>query len=152
MHRSNIMLSICVLLGLGSLGWAQTQDPYFSGTENGSPNPQATAGKVRSEGDKASHTQFLARRSFEMPVMLHDQQAREIRLYVSSNGGRQWQLYNRFRPDAKSLPFNCRNDGEYWFSLYTINQSNAVYPMPTNFEPMLKLRIDTQRPLLEAQA
>ena len=87
-----------------------------------------------------------------MPVMLHDQQAREIRLYVSSNGGRQWQLYNRFRPDAKSLPFNCRNDGEYWFSLYTINQSNAVYPMPTNFEPMLKLRIDTQRPLLEAQA
>ena len=152
MHRSNIMLSICVLLGLGSLGWAQTQDPYFSGTENGSPNPQASAGQGRSEGDKASQTQFLARRSFEMPVMLHDQQAREIRLYVSSNGGRQWQLYNRFRPDAKSLPFNCRNDGEYWFSLYTINQSNAVYPMPTNFEPMLKLRIDTQRPLLEAQA
>ena len=114
-------------------------------TAAASPNRSAT-------GTSKPGVQFLNRRSFEMPLVLHDQEAREVRLYVSANGGRQWQLYNRYRPDAESLAFACRNDGEYWFALYTLNQQNSIYPMPTTFEPMLKLRVDTERPLLEAQA
>jgi hypothetical protein len=152
MNRASVLLFSWVLLGHSSLDAAQTGDPYFSGS---SPTDGAVATAEQNTAARANtdtQIQFLDRRSFEMPVMLHDQEAREIRLYVSSNGGRQWQLYNRFRPDAKNLPFTCRNDGEYWFSLYTINQANAIYPMPATFEPMLKLRVDTQRPLLEAQA
>lgn len=152
MNRATVLMFSWILLGHSSWVGAQTSDPYFSAGRPSAESGVTPEQNTESQTNSTSQIQFLDRRSFEMPVMLHDQQAREIRLYVSSNGGRQWQLYNRFRPDAKNLPFTCRNDGEYWFSLYTINQSNAIYPMPATFEPMLKLRVDTQRPLLEAQA
>ena len=86
--------------------------------------------------------------------------AEEIRLYVSSDLGLNWQAVqasrpeqtNNLRPDA-TLPgkfdFLAQVDGEYWFAVRTLDGKGKLHP--PNFDAGLKVIVDTKQPTLNIQ-
>src|SRR5262245_4270331 len=54
--------------------------------------------------------------------------AREIRLYVSRDRGRNWQQVQAVAPDAGKFNFQAPADGEYWFIVRTLDGKNHLHP------------------------
>ncbi|MFK7778467.1 MAG: hypothetical protein QM501_10220 [Gimesia sp.] len=75
--------------------------------------------------------------------------AREIRLYVSTDRGVSWNHLKSVAPTARKFPFEATQDGEYWFSVRTLDSKNQLHPSGRVFEPGLRVVIDTTPPLLE---
>ena len=74
--------------------------------------------------------------------------AREVQLYVSSNRGGVWQLYDRKAPAARRFLFRAARDGEYWFASRTVHGEES----PSGEEPQtpeLRVVIDTTKPHLK---
>ncbi|HRE99638.1 MAG TPA: hypothetical protein PLI18_03910 [Pirellulaceae bacterium] len=132
-----------VLIGCAAAAAPAQDDPYFRRPPVGQPAAQPV---------EASPVSFFPKRSFSMPVTVHDRDALELRLFVSADRGQSWNLHSRSRPDVRSLSFEAPQDGEYWFALHTITSANASQEAPFEFVPALRLLIDSQRPVLDAEA
>lgn len=74
--------------------------------------------------------------------------AREIRLYASTNQGQQWQLIQSVQPQSGRFQFQAPGDGDYWFSVQTVDGQGGVHPAG-QMQPGLIVRVDTTRPLLQ---
>ena len=135
-----IGLSFCVVATAAGQG----TDPYFGNPPVGAPATPVAA-------PLESEVRYFNRRDITMPVQVYDQATRELRLFVSDDQGRNWRLQGRARPDVPSITFNAPQDGEYWFALHTVTPANAFAEVPLEFVPALKLRIDTQRPVFDAE-
>ena len=84
--------------------------------------------------------------------------AREIRLYVSRDRGRTWQLdktvfseQGRFNPDANKFKFQATADGEYWFLVRTLDAKNHLHPDLNATDPGLQVVVDATPPRLELE-
>ncbi|WP_339732522.1 hypothetical protein [uncultured Gimesia sp.] len=75
--------------------------------------------------------------------------AREIRLYVSTDRGVTWNHLKSVSPSTRKFPFEATQDGEYWFSVRTLDSKNQLHPSGRVFEPGLRVVIDTTPPQLE---
>lgn len=75
--------------------------------------------------------------------------AREIRLYVSTDRGVTWNHLKSVAPMARKFPFQATQDGEYWFSVRTLDSKNQLHPSGRVFEPGLRVVIDTTPPQLD---
>lgn len=75
--------------------------------------------------------------------------AREIRLYASIDRGVTWKHIKSVPPTARKFPFEATQDGEYWFSVRTLDSRNQLHPSGRVFEPGLRVVIDTTPPKLE---
>ncbi|MCA9022994.1 MAG: hypothetical protein KDA74_22745, partial [Planctomycetaceae bacterium] len=75
--------------------------------------------------------------------------AREIRLYVSTDRGVTWNHQQSVSPATRKFPFEATQDGEYWFSVRTLDSKNQLHPSGRVFEPGLRVVIDTTPPQLE---
>lgn len=75
--------------------------------------------------------------------------AREIRLYVSTDRGVTWKHTQSVSPSTRKFPFTATQDGEYWFSVRTLDSQNQLHPSGRVFEPGLRVVIDTTPPQLE---
>lgn len=75
--------------------------------------------------------------------------AREIRLYVSTDRGVTWNHMKSVAPTTRKFPFEATQDGEYWFSVRTLDSNNQLHPSGRVFEPGLRVVIDTTSPQLE---
>lgn len=75
--------------------------------------------------------------------------AREIRLYVSRDQGRNWQQVQAVTPQAGKFNFQATADGEYWFIVRTLDSRNALHPDASNNEPGLQVIVDTTPPRLQ---
>ncbi|QDU09177.1 hypothetical protein [Gimesia aquarii] len=75
--------------------------------------------------------------------------AREIRLYVSTDRGVTWNHMKSVAPTARKFPFEANQDGEYWFSVRTLDSNNQLHPSGRVFEPGLRVVIDTTPPQLD---
>ena len=71
----------------------------------------------------------------------------EVQLYSSEDGGRNWNLISRADPSQKHFTFRAPRDGEYWFSVRTLNEAGQVTPT-TNPKPELHVVVDTVAPKL----
>src|SRR5262245_3191934 len=70
---------------------------------------------------------------------------REIQLYVSTDQGRTWYRAGSTTPDAKGFEFRAERDGQYWFTLQTIDRDNRADPLTMQgARPQLKVYVDTQ--------
>lgn len=107
---------------LGSNAWGQGRQPFITGTQSFSIPFQVDA-------------------KIPNPV--------EVQLYVSENGGQNWQLYARQRPDAKVFQFQAKSDGTYWFASRTIADKEPV--SQRSLVPELQVIIDSQRPQLQLE-
>lgn len=73
--------------------------------------------------------------------------ATEVVLYVSIDQGRSWNEVTRARADVRSFLYRAQRDGEYWFSVRTIDDSGRMWPTGGH-APELGVIVDTQIPQL----
>ena len=75
--------------------------------------------------------------------------AREIQLHVSHNQGETWELAQVLAPDGGKFEYTCTADGEYWFSVKTLDGQKQLHPPRGSYETGLIVVVDTTTPLLD---
>jgi hypothetical protein len=74
----------------------------------------------------------------------------EVQLFVSADRGANWRLYSKVEPTQGSFLFRASVDGEYWFTVRTLDRSGQIRPQGP--PPILRVRIDTSPPTLQLTA
>ncbi len=94
-----------------------------------------------------------SQKSFEIPftIGIAQKDVVEVVLQMSTDRGMTWQEHSRRAPAAKSFPFSCRADQEFWFAIQTINRNGQRDPTPQALKPELRIAVDTVRPKMEFQ-
>jgi hypothetical protein len=77
--------------------------------------------------------------------------AKEIRLYLSLDEGKNWRLSRQVNPDAAKFDFEAPAPGEYWFAVRTLDGRNQLYPPSEVLTPGLKVIVDTTPPTLAVE-
>lgn len=77
--------------------------------------------------------------------------APELQLYVSQDQGKNWKFYSKAVPTAGHFTFRALSDGEYWFSLRSIEKGTPA-PDVSKLTPGLKVMFDTRDPELQFTA
>ena len=75
--------------------------------------------------------------------------AKEIRLFLSRNGGVEWQHAQTVAPEAGRFDFKAQVDGEYWFAVRTVDGTNQLHPDANVAEPGLIVIVDRTAPDLQ---
>ncbi len=78
-------------------------------------------------------------------------QPAEVRLFVSEDQGMKWRAEARVKPDQQSFGFRAPHDGEYWFSIRTIDREGHSHPEGP-YESQLLVIVDTITPRLDLSA
>ncbi len=75
----------------------------------------------------------------------------EVQLLISTDQGKNWQVYDRRAPTAREFLFRGSRDGEYWFSVRTIDSAGAAHP---SGDPKAELMVllDTIQPKVDFHA
>ena len=74
----------------------------------------------------------------------------EVQLYISRDKGKTWSFHSRQPTSAREFPFTSDGDGEYWFSIKTLDRDRRLLP-DGDARPELKIVVDTKKPKLELQ-
>lgn len=83
------------------------------------------------------------------PAEMRKLGAREIRLYVSDDRGAKWEMAQSVPPDAGKFQYQAQKDGEYWFSVRTVDTQDRMYPDEDVSQPGLIVIVDTTPPKLD---
>lgn len=75
----------------------------------------------------------------------------EVQLHVSSNSGASWEVAARVKPDKAAFVFRAPRDGEYWYSIRTVDGQGVTRP-DGPLQPQLKVTVDTIAPRLDLTA
>ncbi len=91
-------------------------------------------------------------RSFGIPFAINANNSAfiEVQLYLSRDLGSTWNFVGRQTTDQKDFPFKSTEDGEYWFSMKTLDRDRRLLP-EGNPQPELKIIVDTVKPTLDFQ-
>lgn len=111
-------------------------------------------GAVEAHAQQLPNPIYTNQPSFRIPYRFDQAemkrlQAREIRLFLSRNGGLDWQQVGTVAPDAGRFDFKVPADGEYWFAVRTLDGRNQLHPDATVNEPGLIVIVDRQAPDLQ---
>ncbi len=91
---------------------------------------------------------------FHLPVQMDEKtraSMREVCLYVKAGNG-EWVRQETGLPTHSHFNYKVPQDGEYWFSLVTIDKNGRMNPPDVNQEPPgLRVVVDTQAPVLDIQ-
>ena len=77
--------------------------------------------------------------------------AKEIRLYLSTDQGKNWRLSRQSNPQAGKFDFEAPAPGEYWFAVRTLDGRNQLYPATNGLTAGLKVIVDDTPPTLTIQ-
>ena len=72
----------------------------------------------------------------------------KVRLFVSEDGGTRWHLDAEVPPSQQRFDFRSLHDGEYWFTIRSIDAQGRSYPDGA-YEPQLRVIVDTLAPRLD---
>ena len=91
---------------------------------------------------------------FHLPVQMDERtraNVREICLYVKSGTG-DWVRQETGLPNMTQFNYRVPRDGEYWFSLVTIDKAGRMTPADVSQEPPgLRVMVDTQPPVIDVE-
>ncbi len=89
-------------------------------------------------------------RQFGVPFQINaaDDSFIEVQLYLSRDQGKTWRFQGRQATDQQEFPFEADADGEYWFSLKTLNRDRKLVP-DGDPEIDLSIIVDTVKPTLD---
>ncbi len=77
-------------------------------------------------------------------------QIQEIHLYVKEKADAPWTLRDKGSSGLDKFRFQTPRDGEYWFTMVTIDRQGRAFPQDLQHEPAgLIVVIDTQKPVVE---
>jgi hypothetical protein len=93
---------------------------------------------------------------FSIPISIDLNKRREIKevkLYVSSDEGKNWNQFAGGPPDREGFPFLAPAEGTYWFTVQVINKKNKPDPFDIySVPPSQKIIVDTTRPDIKLTA
>ncbi len=88
-----------------------------------------------------------------MPIQINESartSIQEIRLYSKDHPASPWVMYEKAPPSQRAFTFKAPADGEYWFTMVTVDKQGRSFPSDLRNEPAgLSIVIDTQAPLVE---
>ncbi len=97
---------------------------------------------------------YYNKSSFRIPIVISEQQMTDLsslKLFVRKNGG-EWSCAATAPPTQKTFSYQALDDGEYWFSIATVDKTGAVSPEDMkDCEPALIVVVDTQAPNIDLQ-
>ena len=110
-------------------------------------------GKAWAQGAAKEDRRIYAKKNtFKMPIEMDDAmraQLKEVRLYVKA-GNADWVQQETADPSVKFFLYRVAQDGEYWFSVATVDKSGKMTPSDLNKEPPgLQVVVDTQPPTID---
>jgi hypothetical protein len=82
---------------------------------------------------------------------LRAEQAVEVLLYVSVDGGAHWVWQQSASPSAKRFVIRLPADGDFWFTVRTRDAAGKLHPGEP-LRPQQAVRVDTQMPQLHLAA
>ncbi len=94
---------------------------------------------------------YMQTAQFKIPfnVEARTEEATQVQLWVSADGGETWQAHGKVGSDAKFFEFRAAAEGYYLFKVVTIDASGATFP---GTGPALKVLVDTTKPQAEIRA
>ena len=75
--------------------------------------------------------------------------AREVQLHVSRDQGATWELAQSLAPDGGKFEYQSPAEGEYWFSVKTVDGRNQPHPPRGSYETGLIVVVDHTSPSLD---
>jgi hypothetical protein len=105
-------------------------------------------------GQAPSDVAYYSTRSLAIPMVIHPDKRGEIselRLFVSSDRGKNWPQEAVVSPDKDSFTFHAPADGEYWLRVAAVNKQGKQEPENIFTVPLdktHKIIIDTLKPLV----
>ncbi|QDU29797.1 hypothetical protein ETAA8_49120 [Anatilimnocola aggregata] len=72
----------------------------------------------------------------------------KVRIYVSLDQGRTWDLYQEVKPEEKGFRFRPKRDAEFWFATQTVAADGTTDRQDQRVAQM-RLIIDTAKPRLQ---
>lgn len=132
----------------GQPNQSQPQQPQFQHGQG-----QGQSGPAQSVPHSMPPAVPTNQTSFGIPIEIHQHPERisEFQLLVSNDQGANWGLYQRRQPNDTEFLFEATQDGEYWFSMRTIDRNQQARPSGPP-RPELVVAIDTQKPQLRLDA
>ncbi|QDU63591.1 hypothetical protein Pan216_44720 [Planctomycetes bacterium Pan216] len=114
------------------------------------PMAAAMATLAFGAGDTESDLIYSPERVFRIPLDLNEAERERIKLvrvFVSGSHGNSWTRLEDGKPDTKTVTFQAKRDGEYWFSVALIDRDGRQTPGDISaVEPGLKVLVDSQDP------
>ncbi len=96
---------------------------------------------------------YLNKRIVQLPIQINESARatiQEIQLYSKDHPASAWVLREKARPTQQAFKFEAPADGEYWFTMVTVDKQGKSYPSDLRNEPPgLSVVIDTQAPSVE---
>jgi hypothetical protein len=125
------------------VGWC-----FGLGVANESPAPTADANASQSIQQQAV---FLSTAQFQIPFSIDPSgtQPTAVQLFVSTDEGRTWQQQGSVGPDAGHFEFRAAAEGNYWFTVRTVDSAGTAFPSPN---PPMRVAVDTSKPEVAIQA
>ncbi|QDT17011.1 hypothetical protein [Alienimonas californiensis] len=78
--------------------------------------------------------------------------ATEARLLVSTDAGRRWEEAGSAAPGAGGFQYSAPADGDYWFSVLTVDAQGMPAPADVAIVPQLHVRMDRVAPTVQVGA
>lgn len=130
---------VLLALGLGVLARPALAQPQSSfSAPSGKPGPL-----------------IVKKREFKLPITMPDparEAVKELQLYVKEPGG-VWQKRVTLGPTAKEFQYYGDKDGEYWFSVVTVDKQGHATPADVMHSPPdVIVVLDTTPPMVEVTA
>jgi hypothetical protein len=96
---------------------------------------------------------YLNKSIIQLPIQINEQSRSliaEIHLYVKDHPSAPWTMRDKVGPATKAFTFQVPRDGEYLFTMVTMDKQGRGYPTDLRNEPPgLVVVIDTQPPQIE---
>lgn len=118
------------------------------------PGTRARGQAVPTGNDPSPTKTFSKQPVFQLPIILKDKDRvglREILLFCKSNGS-DWVLQNRVPPNQPFFACRVPQDGEYWYSVATVDGTGRQAPPDVSrTAPDVIVVVDTQPPEVEVK-
>lgn len=97
---------------------------------------------------------FFQHRQFKIPFKNDFKSANvnQVRLYVSSDQGRSWNLTATAAPEERHFKYSTPQDGFFWFAVQTVDTQNKLSPPGVDdLRANLKVIVDSVAPSVQVQ-
>src|SRR5260221_617564 len=98
-------------------------------------------------------TYFLNKLTIQLPIQLEDKyrpMLQEIQLWCKESSAAPWTLRDKAPPTQTAFNFQAPKDGEYWFTMVTVDRQGKCVPADiAKEEPAMAVVVDTQAPQLD---
>jgi hypothetical protein len=96
---------------------------------------------------------YLNKNVIQLPIQIDAAsraKIREIHLYIKDHASAAWSLREKVGPAQTAFTIQLPRDGEYWFTMVTVDTQGRSFPSDLTKEPAgLNVVIDTQGPQID---